>query len=253
MICSVLFQMRLTRVEVQTFEFFEKINAVSGPEEAYALLGQEFGQFGFSNFLITDMPPATSGLENHLILNGWSPQWFERYMGENFYRDDPMAKRTRETTRSFFWDEVESTTEPTPRSLQIMNEASDFGLRRGFSVPIVGASGDQSCVTMGGELLEIPPRGREALEMMSIYALYRARGLRKMSVQLAKSGPALTPREREILKWVALGKTDWEIGEILRISSETSTAHVRNSCRKLNATTRAQAVALALQRGDIVL
>ncbi len=34
-----------------------------------------------------------------------------------------------------------------------MDEASEFGLKDGFSVPIFGPDGDQSCVTMGGEKL----------------------------------------------------------------------------------------------------
>ncbi len=63
----------------------------------------------------------------------------------------------------------------------------------------------------------------------------------------------MSPREREVLKWVALGKTDAEIGELLHISGTTSFAHVRNSCRKLNAATRTQAVVLALHLGEISL
>ncbi len=63
----------------------------------------------------------------------------------------------------------------------------------------------------------------------------------------------LTEREREVLKWVARGKTDWEIGEILHISEATSFAHVRNSCRKLDALTRPQAVVKAITFGEISL
>ena len=56
----------------------------------------------------------------------------------------------------------------------------------------------------------------------------------------------LTPRERECLSWVASGKTDWEISQILNISEQTAHEYVQNALIKLNATTRAQAVATAI-------
>jgi DNA-binding CsgD family transcriptional regulator len=45
---------------------------------------------------------------------------------------------------------------------------------------------------------------------------------------------------------VAAGKTDWEISQILSISEQTTHEYVQNSLAKLNATTRAQAVAIAI-------
>lgn len=245
--------MSASRVEVETFDFIERVSVATSANDVYDLLAQELGKFGFTNFLITDMPPPSFGLEGRMILNGWSEAWFERYMQQNFYRVDPMAKHPRETIRPFFWDEVEYGEDA--QAGQVMNEAAEFGLENGFSVPIFGAEGDQSCVTMGGTHLERPPRTREAIHLMSIYAHDRARALRQDWANRTNrsADPKLTDREREVLKWVALGKTDWEIGEILRISKDTSFAHVRNCCRKLNAVTRTQAVERAMMLGEIAL
>ena len=57
----------------------------------------------------------------------------------------------------------------------------------------------------------------------------------------------LTPREREVLAWVARGKSAWEIGEILNIGKRTVDEHVQTATRKLNAANRVQAVAIALR------
>ena len=62
----------------------------------------------------------------------------------------------------------------------------------------------------------------------------------------------LTPRERECLSWVASGKTDWEISQILNISEQTAHEYVQNAISKLNATTRAQAVAVAMLTRQIL-
>jgi DNA-binding CsgD family transcriptional regulator len=64
-------------------------------------------------------------------------------------------------------------------------------------------------------------------------------------------GRSLTPRERECLQWVAAGKTDWEISQILSISEQTVHGYVQNALAKLGARTRAQAVALAIHASQI--
>jgi len=56
----------------------------------------------------------------------------------------------------------------------------------------------------------------------------------------------LTEREREILHWVYLGKSNAEIGSILEISPLTVKNHVQKILRKLDVVNRAQAVGKAL-------
>jgi DNA-binding CsgD family transcriptional regulator len=57
---------------------------------------------------------------------------------------------------------------------------------------------------------------------------------------------SLSPREREVLKWLSLGKTSWDISVILRISERTVNYHVQNIIKKLDVTNRLQAVSEAV-------
>ena len=59
--------------------------------------------------------------------------------------------------------------------------------------------------------------------------------------------PNLTPREREVLAWVAQGKSAWEIGEILDIAKRTVDEHAQTAVRKLGAVNRTHAVAIAVR------
>jgi DNA-binding CsgD family transcriptional regulator len=59
----------------------------------------------------------------------------------------------------------------------------------------------------------------------------------------------LSRREREVLTWLRHGKSNWEISRILAISERTVKFHVASIMRKLNAVTRTQAVALAMELG----
>lgn len=56
----------------------------------------------------------------------------------------------------------------------------------------------------------------------------------------------LTAREKEILRWIHLGKSNFEIGTILGISPLTVKNHVQKILRKLNVRNRTQAVGRAL-------
>lgn len=63
-----------------------------------------------------------------------------------------------------------------------------------------------------------------------------------------ESLPALTPRERDVLRLLADGLRYDEIGRRLFISPETVRVHVKKAMKKLDADTRTQAVAIALRQ-----
>ncbi|HZB23642.1 MAG TPA: response regulator transcription factor [Gaiellaceae bacterium] len=60
--------------------------------------------------------------------------------------------------------------------------------------------------------------------------------------------PLLTQRERDVLRLLADGSSNEEIGKALFISAETVRTHVRKAMAKLEAETRTEAVAKALRR-----
>ncbi len=57
----------------------------------------------------------------------------------------------------------------------------------------------------------------------------------------------MTPRESEVLFWVAQGKMDAEIATILSIAQKTVNKHLENLFKKLSVNTRATAVIKALE------
>lgn len=63
----------------------------------------------------------------------------------------------------------------------------------------------------------------------------------------------LTAREHEVLRLVAKGLSNADIARILGFTPRTSKAHMKHLLHKLGATDRAEAVAIALQRGIVPL
>ena len=80
-------------------------------------------------------------------------------------------------------------------------------------------------------------------------ALNRTLGVRRLLQQADEKSQAhclslLSSREVEIVRWVVRGKTNWEIGQILKISDKTVKTHMQNIFSKLQASSRAQIAAL---------
>jgi DNA-binding CsgD family transcriptional regulator len=81
------------------------------------------------------------------------------------------------------------------------------------------------------------------------FALVRRNG----EWEIIKNGDAaikshsITPREREVLGWVAQGKSTREISGLLGIASRTVDEHVKKAGRKLGAANRVHTIAIALR------
>lgn len=72
--------------------------------------------------------------------------------------------------------------------------------------------------------------------------------LKKTARSLKKAAPHITPRQREILRLVALGHTNREIAASLKISVRTVEVHRFNLMHRLNVRNVAQLLRQALQQ-----
>jgi DNA-binding NarL/FixJ family response regulator len=117
----------------------------------------------------------------------------------------------------------------------LLTEALDAGVR-GFvlkEAPLVDLARAVRLVAGGGTYVD------------PVLAGYLAQS------HVASDLPALTQREREVLRLLADGHSNEEIGKRLFISPETVRTHVRKAMAKLDADTRTQAVATALRQSLI--
>jgi len=75
----------------------------------------------------------------------------------------------------------------------------------------------------------------------------------QVAAQLAEhfSDESLTAREVDVLRHIAGGNRNRDIGERLFISEETVKVHIKHIMEKLGASDRTQAVAIAVRRGII--
>ncbi|MCB2032252.1 MAG: helix-turn-helix transcriptional regulator, partial [Ottowia sp.] len=75
-------------------------------------------------------------------------------------------------------------------------------------------------------------------------AMLALRTVTETSTQQRLRDAALTPRETEVLAWLAKGKTNRDIADILGMSPRTVNKHLEHIFEKLGVETRAAAAAI---------
>ncbi len=185
----------------------------------------------------------------------------DRYFAENLADDDPLIPRIHSDPRPALlgwgfgvtplWQRGNSA-----RMLEAMQKDGYNGLVY-FPVRVEGNPFSTS-ITIRNELE--PERGQAFLNSQfgllqlaadivghRAAALFQGRGTGEHWHEFSK--PILSPREREVVQWLAGGLRTDQIAHQLKVSPVTIHMHLRSARSKLDARTREQLVAIAALRG----
>ncbi len=124
---------------------------------------------------------------------------------------------------------------------------SETGMAEGLCATSYGSGGKIASLHLGMARRHFAPDEAEAIQRAGLVLTERLIDLAEPPGD--EEAVALTTREHDVLRYVAEGKTDWEIGVIMGIAESTARFHIDNARRKLGAVNRAQAVArMAVRR-----
>jgi non-specific serine/threonine protein kinase len=138
-------------------------------------------------------------------------------------------------------------TEALREAIGIPVTPTDLDAQRGAVATVRAALGEASFAIAWGEGRALPLAEAIAAALADL-----ASPAAKEATPTATASPeGLTPRELEVLRLLAAGKSNQEIGDALFISPRTAGTHVANILGKLDVGTRVAAVALAHQRGIV--
>ena len=130
-----------------------------------------------------------------------------------------------------------------PRWEQLVRTNQLYGER-----VIAHANGSQLQVAYAAHTTTL--EGRWMALIVTLSARFQSGGPELIGAGATEPAPGgastLTPREREIVRLLALGSTTRQVAAVLALSPETVRSHVRNAMLKTGAHTRAQLVALVL-------
>lgn len=188
------------------------------------------------------------------VLSSYPSSWAREYL-ENRYEDiDPVISLARSSQRLFQWDRW-TLRQPSASQQRFFSAAASFGIHSGATVPIRGGFGRFAAFTLAGNKDEgravLTPDTTDILQLAGLY--YHVHVYAKLQLGLTRLVDApLTQRERQCLFWAARGKKMPETAKILGITTRTVVFHLENARSKLGASTVAQAVSEAGQRGLIL-
>jgi len=141
----------------------------------------------------------------------------------------------------FTWRELLADGSFGERWSDVLDRFRLYGLHDGVAIPIHGPSSYVGLMSFAGPLLvELSPMAH--IILLALAHIAHERG-RELDIAAAAPGvPRLTTREGQVMRWIANGKTDAEIGRELSISAATVHSYAEQAKRKLGARSRSQAV-----------
>ncbi|MER8975054.1 autoinducer binding domain-containing protein, partial [Mesorhizobium sp. M0800] len=193
---------------------------------------------------IVDAPSLTVAVKHHhsgtsMPSRGRPPHQYQSV--------DPVIVRARCGGYPFRWGSALLGVEPSEAEQRVFDEAAQFGICCGLTIPIIDHRGNFAAMTFAADerdpaFFRVAERYEDDLPYVA--ACFHMFARRKLSADRIVDGVPLTAREYECAQWAVRGKTAWEMGCILGITQRTAEFHLDNARRKLGVRTRSQLVAL---------
>ncbi len=234
----------------QVLDFIDRINAIEKPDTVWQTFQKFTSKFGYTYGGVADVGRPSDNQGSRFLEVTWPREWHMRYREKKYIETDPAVLHLKQSREPFTWDEAMNSGLYGNPQQQVMDEVAQFGMVHGFVVPIIGLTSGLAVVTVAGTEVTGDRRDHAEIHLAALYAHAR---IRTLDSERRQTGNviSLSSRERECLEWVAIGKSDWEIGEILAISEKTVNAHIERAKRKLDVPSRVQAVVVAIRMGVI--
>ncbi len=231
--------------------FIERLKAAEDPEELERVFQETVAELGFKYFAYHVVSIGGVGDRLPYAITNYADEWARRYVHAGYLQIDPVTGEAPHRVVPYGWRELMAPERLTPLQRQMFFEAEDFGICDGLTIPMHGHGREFATMSLVPDG-KAPSADIHLLHLLSLYYHQHSRSIlleRAMSPPRAKA--LLSPREKETLQWVAVGKSAWEISEILGIAEKSVEFHVENAKRKLGVFNRTHAVVKAIMLGLI--
>lgn len=244
----------------------EHINAVltsTSIEEVWAMHVRKMAEYHFDRLIYGATRFRTHGefgdVTDALILTNHNEEYITHFFDSEMYLNAPMAVWVANNNGACSWQYAEDQSASGQLSddeEELLAFNREFGIIAGYSIGFE----DASQRTKGG----IGLCARSGLTQIDVDAIWEKSGdeilmlnnlmnLRVLGLPYAGRRKPLTSRQREVLQWVADGKTVQDVGVIMDLTPATVEKHLRLAREALNVTTTAQAVLKASVQNQFFL
>lgn len=224
-------------------ELFSLHDATQSDELYASYLRNVCETLGFDDAAYAGINPAGGTMHAYVT---YSDDWQQYYQDQKLHTIDPTLHTSMRSVAPVDWGRLKK----DQNWRKVFENASDFGVSsRGVTVPVRGPYGEFGMLSVSSDCSESHWKSHKRsvmtdLQLMASHIHDHVMGSEPITRFLHH--PQLSDRELEILQWIAAGKSQQDIADILNISNRTVEVHLRSSRNKLFALTTAQAVGRAV-------
>lgn len=220
-------------------------------QEFFCELAEKFGYSHLTYFGILSDGRVSSSRQ---LITTYSSDWEKHYFQNRYDDFDPVIQMAMKRVLPLEWEDIPK---ETAAVRAFFGEAEDFGVpSNGISIPVRGPIGDRALVSLNSDCGEREWQRAKTFKLSDLtYCAHLIHSAVKSSYTVGsrENQVSLSKREKDVLRWAARGKTCWETGQVLGLTERTVDFYIKNACAKLGASTKTQAVSLAISNGHLVV
>ncbi|MFP5392838.1 MAG: helix-turn-helix transcriptional regulator [Gammaproteobacteria bacterium] len=218
-------------------------------EQVHAALLSISGRLGFDGFMYRGRFQAPGARHVERIESNYNPTWRQRYNSQQYAAIDPTVLHACSSLSPLLWSDDMYASE---EQKQLKAEARAYGLAAGVTFPIHSRNGNFGLLSLS--LAHADEEAHRHVRAMLTWGTLLAAMTHEAMGRIVKDSsavqvPKLTQRQVEVLRWIAEGKSNWEIARLVDISEHGVSYHVRNILLKFNVGCRHRAIAQAQAYG----
>lgn len=201
-------------------------------------------------YFLPSMPSLLSGGRMHVIHHGFANDVVKAYIGADPEHNDPVPRMVLQSGQPVRWTQIWARLEPSAGQLALRDASRAAGLGDGYSLPVFGPNGRDAVLAVG-RAVDDDALNNANIERLHLFAQAAHTRLCALMPEWPDDKPLLSGRETEILDWVARGKSNGVIAQILDLSAGTVDTYLRRIYEKLEVSDRTSAAVRGVGMGLI--
>ncbi len=188
---------------------------------------------------------------NNIFVKGCPKSIIDRYIDGRFYESDIVQMQALTLNRTYDWFNIEVLQDTKESQIEFINLLAEYMGDNILVLPVYGTSNRSGYFCLGFENRQADINSH-TLRKCQIICNYAHMVYTQYLTRKKPFSETLSARELEIIRWVARGKSNSVIGDIVGISRHTVDSYLRRIFIKLEATDRTTAALKALNMGLII-
>lgn len=223
-------------------EYIYLLQRAENAEDAFKVFTSALEEMGFdrvSYTLCTDHP-SLDLQKQHGLSTSYPDDWMKYYIENDYLSIDPVVMELLSKNKIFKWDDVTNRCDKKSSSFKLMKEAEDAQVTEGIGISVTTPFDEITGIGIARSQRTKEKISDHVLSTVYFYTMNFHEVYRDLKLSELKN--QFSDRQKEVLHWARLGKTDAEISELVGISYATVRYHWNTIFRRLDVYSRAQAI-----------